>query len=208
MFRTRLFLPFRLQFHFYMDVSFFLQSLARPSRDLTSPHPALMNAIYLAACRILGGRYAAFEPYFLQATRKDLAEALRDADRLTHFMWASVILGAYYEMSHRTTESYATISSCATFALACGLDCVAPGYTSRAANHPILPPATSLEEAKDRVNLAHAIYIVDRSLSMTSGFPSVFSYHLKADPLPPLLRETTKRSIKSRSVCALTTHAS
>lgn len=167
-----------------MDVPFFLDLYARPSSDLTSPHPALLNAIYLAACRMLGGRYALFEPYFLETARAELIRALQDADRLTHFLWASVIVAAYLEMSNRITEAYATTSSCAAFALACGIDCVSPGDISRAATQPIVPPPINSEEAHDRLNLAHAIYTMDRSLTVIAGLPSVFSFRLslRAEP--------------------------
>lgn len=158
-----------------MDIAHFFDALARPPQDPASVHPVLSAAIHLAACRILGGRYSAFEPYFLEQARAYLSESLEHADRLTHFMWASVIMGSYLEMSCRLNESYVAISSVAQFALACGLDCTKLGESTRAAQYPILPPPATLDEATDHAHLAHAVYMVDRSLAVISGLPSVFA---------------------------------
>lgn len=67
-----------------------------------------------------------------------------------------------------------TITTCAQFALACGLDEVCAGYSMGVPEYPLLPAPSSAEEAKDRINLSHAVYMLDRSLAMICGFPSVF----------------------------------
>lgn len=157
-----------------MDPPLFLNALSRPSTDPKSLHPALLSAIYLAACHILSFKYSALEPFFLNQTRAFLNSSLERANRLTHFMWASVILGSYLEMSCRLAESYATVSSCASFALACGLDCFGAEGSLRTAQFPILPPAENPDEEADRAHLVQAIYMMDRSLAIISGFPSVF----------------------------------
>lgn len=170
---ARLFLPFRFQFHFYMNLPHFFDALSRPSNDPNSLHPSLLNAIYLGACHVIGFDYSSFEPFFLDRTRASLNLSLECANRLTHFMWASVILGSYFEMTGRLTESYAVVSPCASFALAGGLDCV--NGPSRAVQFPILPPAEDAAEEEDRTRLIQAIYLADRSLALISGFPSTFA---------------------------------
>lgn len=106
-------------------------------------------------------------------------------------MWASVLLGAYFMYENRMTEAYVTISTVARFALGCGLDGTTPeSFLSPNSLHnednmelfgmaelPTLPRPDSLttDEATDRYHLSHAIYMMDRTLSMTTGYPGCFS---------------------------------
>lgn len=108
-----------------------------------------------------------------------MENSLQNLDRLTHFMWANVIIGSFYTNSGRLVEAYAVISSLARFALACGLDGMTnlnqrPESGPNGYEFPLLLPPTSDVEAKDRKLLSHAIYLADRSLSMLSGLPSVY----------------------------------
>lgn len=164
-----------------MDVPRFLQLLALPPDDPDSLHPALLNSTYLAACCLAGGRLATFEPYFVQQTRLHLQQSLAFADRLTHFLWASIILGSYLARVHRLRESYAVISSASRFALACGLDGsndeTAADNTDPDTGQYLLPPPKDYTEAIERIRLAHSIYLTDRSLAMLSGYPSAFVFN-------------------------------
>jgi hypothetical protein len=54
-----------------------------------------------------------------------------------------------------------------------------------APDQPLLPPPADEDEEKDRINLAHAIYMADRSLAMISGYPSVFSTSSAVLDRPP-----------------------
>lgn len=106
-------------------------------------------------------------------------------------MWGSILLGAFFIYENRITEAYATISTVARFALGCGLDGTTPGSflspnsqsaSFRAesvyvAEFPLLPHPDLLtrDEARDRYHLSHAIYMMDRTLTMTAGYPGCFS---------------------------------
>lgn len=163
-----------------MDVPRFLQLLTLPPDDPDSLHPALLNSTYLAACCLAGGRLAAFEPYFVDQTRHHLQQSLAFADRLTHFLWASIILGSYLARVHRLRESYVVISSASRFALACGLDGSndeTAGETEPDTGQWLLPPPKDYTEAIERIRLAHSIYLTDRSLAMLSGYPSAFVFN-------------------------------
>lgn len=177
-----------------MDVSRFLDLLALPQSHPESIHPCLLNACYLVACCLAGGSFAALEPVFVERTRHHLHQSLAYADRLTHFLWASIILGSYFARVRRLQESYAVISSAARFALACGLDGSEPGpldvnspgspqssssYFSDGSdnNRFLLGPPKDHAEALERVRLAHSIYLTDRSLAMLSGYPSAFVFN-------------------------------
>lgn len=185
--RVGLFLPYRSQFQFFMDVSRFLELLALPPESPDSIHPSLLNSIYLAACCLAGGQLTKFEPLFVERTRHWLQQSLAFADRLTHFLWASIVLGSYLARVHRLQESYAIISSASRFALACGLDGsgldeldyssdgLAGG--SDGTDKWLLRPPKDYTEVLERIRLAHSIYLTDRSLAMLSGFPSAFVFN-------------------------------
>lgn len=101
-----------------------------------------------------------------------MAEALRTADRLTHFLWASCILGTFFALENRMNEAYVTVSSCVKLALACGLDVFHSHKVDQLVQHPLLlPPAADLADSIDRIELSRAIYILDRTLAMISGTP-------------------------------------
>ena len=158
-----------------MDLSYFFDQLSRPSNDPQSIHPALLNAMFLSACCVAGGRLGLFKRHFMDQTRATLQKSLKDADRLMHFLWASVVYGSFLTNTAHLKEAYAIISACARFAVACGLDGITVLNQMSAPEYPLLPPPNNEDETKDRINLAHAIYMADRSLAMISGYPSVFS---------------------------------
>lgn len=173
--RVRLFLPFRTAFHYYGDPRVLSVAVTRSPEDPRSLHPAFLNAIYLSTCWIVGGELDPLKDYFLAQTRLHMGRALETVDRLTHFLWASLILGTFLALEGRTNEAYVTVSTCVEFALACGLDVVHYRNTPPPAQEPLLPPPFDEDDAIDRARLSRAIYILDRTLAMVSGTPSAFS---------------------------------
>lgn len=211
--RIRLFIPFRRYVHFQMDLSYLFDSLAQPfqcysSSSLSSPvslcpspisscsshaqpiHPCLLNAIYLAGSCFTGSSLATrLAPYFLSQTQKCLYASLQDADRLTHFLWASVILSTCQICIGRLNEAFGGVSSAAGIATACGLDlvwstsseyspagdAVSPERRDRDLESScLLSRAIHQDEIEDRKSLACAVFMVDRTLSLTWGFPTSF----------------------------------
>lgn len=152
-----------------------LPTLLLPPEDPRSPHPALLNAIYLATCWIVGREFDFLKPYFLAQTRYHMAKALETGDRLMHFLWANLILGNFLTLEGRTNEAYVTISSCIEFALACGLDVVHYRNAIPPAPTTILPPPVDIDDEIDRGRFSLVIYLLDRTLSMITGTPSAFS---------------------------------
>lgn len=160
-----------------MEFAHFFYRLTRPAEDPMSFHPAFLNAIYANACFFEGDELAAFAPYFARQTQYYLHESLAYADRLTDFMWASVMLGSYMIGIHSLDEAYAVVSACVRFALACGLDGAVPvtgDDSSPRPQIPLLDPPLDNEEARNRMHLSRAIYSLDRTLVMIAGFPSAF----------------------------------
>lgn len=157
-----------------MDIPTFRSALVKPPEDPSSIHPALLNAIYCASCCLVGGLSFKCKDYFLRETFRQLHLSLQNVDRLTHFLWASVIIGSYLTNICRLAEAYVVISACARFAIACGLDGVTDINRSSTPQYPLLPPPSNEAEVKDRIQLSRAIYMADRALSMLSGFPSVY----------------------------------
>ncbi|KAF8317643.1 hypothetical protein DL93DRAFT_513808 [Clavulina sp. PMI_390] len=173
-----LFLPHRSRFHFFMDTSYFLHSLSLPSSHPESIHPCLRYACYLAACIMTGGRLASLQPYMLARTRHFLNQSLMFADRLPHFLWASMILASYMiGRMRRLEEAFAIVSSAARLASACGL--TRNPHTSREDDY-LLPPAKDDAEAEDRIRLARGIYLTDQILATVSRFYPTFPYNGEA----------------------------
>ncbi|KAF8323961.1 hypothetical protein DL93DRAFT_60450 [Clavulina sp. PMI_390] len=122
---------------------------------------------------MIGNRFAQHHPYFLAQTRYHLDQALMHVDRITHFLWASVVLACYFGGRRRVIESFVVVSSAARLAATCGLDynpnmdgedeCLPSSY--------LLPPPRHTTEAADRIRLAHSIYLCDLSLVTLYSYP-------------------------------------
>ncbi|KAF8305886.1 hypothetical protein DL93DRAFT_2232859 [Clavulina sp. PMI_390] len=168
-----LFLRYRTYFFFLMDPTYFLQHFLLPSSDPISMHPCLLNACYLGACIVGGKAYSHLEPFFLRRTRYFLQQSLMFVDRITHFLWSSVILGAYFARTRRMEECIAVGSAAAQLASACHLRLIhnAP-YTP--ATESLLPPPKHEMEVLDRNCLSYSIYIIDQSLAMLFAVPATF----------------------------------
>ncbi|KAF8317630.1 hypothetical protein DL93DRAFT_2165489 [Clavulina sp. PMI_390] len=144
---------------------------------------------------MVGGDLNSLQPYMLARTRDFLNESLALADRLPHFLWASMILGSYLGRMRRVEEGFVVISSAARLASACGLT------RDPAANieydYLLSPPKDGLEIA-ERVRLAHSIYITDQVLSTLSGLRATYAYDGRGYEIPEEGRRET--SITSPSI--------
>lgn len=192
-----------------MNIPYFFNRVTRPPGDPSRIHPALLNAIYASACCVAGGRLSSLKEYFKDQTRYYLQKALEGVDRLTHFLWASVVFGSFLTNVGHLKEAYAVLSSCAKFAVACGLDGITHLNSISDVEYRLLPPPADEDELADRVNLSHAIYMADRSLAMISGYPSVFSTSsvvLDRFPLSPDLStpDEPNRSFESATKVSFT----
>ncbi|KAF8317645.1 hypothetical protein DL93DRAFT_515639 [Clavulina sp. PMI_390] len=169
-----LFLPHRGRFHFITDVPHFLRSLSLPPSHPESIHPCLRYACYFAACSMTGGRLGLLQPYMLARARHFLDKSLMFADRLTHFLWASMILASdLVARKRRLEEGFAIISSAARLAYACGL---ARNPATEANHDYLLPPPKDKAEAEERSRLTRSIYLTDQVLATVSGFRPTFAY--------------------------------
>ncbi|KAF8312235.1 hypothetical protein DL93DRAFT_1326573 [Clavulina sp. PMI_390] len=172
-----LFLPYHQHFYFFADISRFLERISLPPSHPDSIHPCLLNACYLGACVVVGNPLASLQPFFIKRTQHFLSQALMHADRITHFLWASMVLGNCLARSRRMEEWYAVVSAAAQFASACGLGL--PYCTDEAAQNvgeTLLPRPHDEIEALDRIGLAHSIYITDQSMRTLTEFSSHFPF--------------------------------
>ncbi|KAF8312244.1 hypothetical protein DL93DRAFT_2082363 [Clavulina sp. PMI_390] len=171
-----LFLPYRRYYYFFLDTSRFLECVSLPPSHPESIHPCLLNACYLGASLLYGEAFSFLQPLFLKRTRYFLNQALMWSDRLTHFLWASIILGCYFARLRRMGECFAVVSAATQLASACGLrptqrpdggtaDEVLP-------DEALLPPPKDAVEATDRIWLAYSIYVADQSLTTVTAFPA------------------------------------
>ncbi|KAF8322027.1 hypothetical protein DL93DRAFT_2223639 [Clavulina sp. PMI_390] len=174
------FLPYRAYFFFFMDVTYFRRCLSLPPCHPDAIHPCLLNACYLGACSWSGGRWTYLEPYFVNRTRYFLNQSLMYADRISHFLWASVLLGCYFTKERRLAECLAVVGSATRFAMACGLDLpstpTSDGASPSSGSESLLPPPKNSDEAIDRTRLAYSIYIADQALPTMCGCPSTLPY--------------------------------
>ncbi|KAF8309024.1 hypothetical protein DL93DRAFT_1796444 [Clavulina sp. PMI_390] len=197
-----LFLPQRSQYYFLQDASYFRTCLSLPSSHPDSIHPCLLNACYLGACTSNGGdSLAQFKPFFLRRTRHFLDRSLACADRITHFLWASLILAIFFAREHRLEESLVVSGATIRFALACGLEL--PGRSTQGNNdsYPInylLPPPMQKNESEDRIRLTFAIYSASQAFRLLCGSIPII---LDENDWPPILRDT---SLKRQDGMALT----
>ncbi|KAF8309881.1 hypothetical protein DL93DRAFT_1684808 [Clavulina sp. PMI_390] len=189
----RLFLPYRSQFYFFMDVPYFLDRLSLPPSHPGSIHPCLLHACYLAACESSGGVLASLQPFFVQRTRHFLDQSLMHADRITHFLWASVILGCNLSRRRRLDEAYAVLSSASLLLSASGRTEVDSPLTER-----LLPPPKDELEAIDGIRLAYSVYLANQTLSVLAGFPGTFQYDDKW-ALPSSQREIVRNGSSKTS---------
>ena len=104
-----------------MRVPTLLHCIHYPPSHPDAIHPGLLNAIFLAACHIVGGKATAFESIFLARAREYIAHSLSHADRLLHFMWANIILSLYFGRRSQFRAALSIGDTTMTFAIACGL---------------------------------------------------------------------------------------
>ncbi|KAF8309040.1 hypothetical protein DL93DRAFT_1799909 [Clavulina sp. PMI_390] len=186
-----LFLPFRSHYYFLIDISHFTRRLSLSPSHPESIHPCLINACYLAACASNGGSLRSFIPHFLKRTQHFLQQSLMHADRITQFLWASVIVAVFFGRERRIVEAMVTAGAAIRFALACGLGL--PG-TSMSVNDGsstseyLLPPPKDKAEADDRTRLAHSIYVAIQAFPQVSGQPSTIPFE---DRWSPISREAS-----------------
>ncbi|KAF8311394.1 hypothetical protein DL93DRAFT_1484159 [Clavulina sp. PMI_390] len=169
-----------------MPIPNFLHCLSLPPSHPASIHPCLRNACHLVACSIIGGRWAALEPYFAKRTRRFLDEALMLASRkhIAHFLWATVLLASYLARARRVEESYVLISSASHLLGAAGLSSthnpeIEHDYIP---DQFLLPAATTEAEALERGWLAQSVFMTDRALSVLTGYPGTFVSNMRWMP--------------------------
>ncbi|KAF8309023.1 hypothetical protein DL93DRAFT_2170662 [Clavulina sp. PMI_390] len=168
-----------------------MASLSLPASHPNSIHPCLLNACYLGACASNGGSLLTpFKPYFLLRTRQFLEHSLTFADRITDFLWASLILAVFYARERRLVECLTVAEGLVRLALACGLEF--PGHSVEEDNsaYPVkylLPPPNDHSESDDRVRLTYSIYVGSQAYTLLCEYPPILS----CDEVwpPPILQE-------------------
>ncbi|KAF8304935.1 hypothetical protein DL93DRAFT_2172874 [Clavulina sp. PMI_390] len=175
-----LFLPYRAHYYFFMDVPHLLHCVSLPPSHPDAIHPCLLNACYLGACASSGGTLTSLEPYFIRRTRYFLDQSLKHADRITHFLWASIILTCYFAKARRLDESFAVANAATHFAYACGLspsgDPTFNGTKDFDVAGYLLPPPKDETEAINRIRLAHSLYLLDQTAPILGGVSTSFPY--------------------------------
>lgn len=116
----------------------------------------------------------AYESIFLSRTRTHLEQSLGLADRLPHFMWASVILACHYGHTGRVLESYNTMSATVRFAIGCGLH----QHGIDGSESIELAPEDNIE-CEDPSSLWYAIYLTDAAITSGTGLPTALPQEVR-----------------------------
>lgn len=198
-----LFLPHRNKCALELHIPKFLASLCLPSTSEHSPHPALVDAMCLAACAL--SRKPAFrrhEPYLLSQTRKHLAESLAQADRLFDFVRASAILARYLTFRGRHLEGYSTISTCAQFAIACRLHKITSRVWTESSlwslsQGSLLAPPMDSVELGERINGFWQVFVLERAFTSPTGLSSAF-----VDDVSTILSRSAIATISNSTRCS------
>ena len=111
MFSLMIFLLRRDELDFELCIPRLERRMLLPATDPEALHPSLINAICLGACVCTGADFFFYEKVFRDRTREYLDAALGAADRMEHFMWASVILGWYWIRGGEDLPAHATATS-------------------------------------------------------------------------------------------------
>lgn len=122
-----------------------LERAVLPPASPHAIHPGLLSAIYLAACSIAEGVLSQHVEYFLEETQVQLQRSLALADRITHFLWGSVLLSTWLARAGHFVKSYVCMVSTVRFALGCGLVGNEAG---------LLPPPSNTDDAIDRIHVS------------------------------------------------------
>ncbi|KIY48258.1 hypothetical protein FISHEDRAFT_73825 [Fistulina hepatica ATCC 64428] len=149
-----------------------------------TPHPALMNAIYLLGCHFSGSSFTSsssvdLEGSLFAAALYEITQALDSSDRLVDIVHASCMLAVYLYDKGRALEAYCHAFSAARLAVALGLHQLRPpDYLSdfsaidRPASSTIpLVAARNRTEQRDRMAAFWQVFMVDRCWSTATGLP-------------------------------------
>ncbi|KDQ12862.1 hypothetical protein BOTBODRAFT_404027 [Botryobasidium botryosum FD-172 SS1] len=172
------FLQYRFQCAFEFHIPRLLASLSLSPEE--GPHPALIDTMCLIACAFSRKRYMRrHEPYILSQARMHLAQSLAQADRLFDFIRASTLLSRYYSFRGRLLEAFTTISTCASFTIACQLHKIKSCVWSKPTPDDIwtkslLPPPADSIELAERIYGFWMVFITERNHTASDKRPSAF----------------------------------
>ena len=133
--------------------------------DPNTPHPALLNAIYLLACFFSESpELNSYEALFLQRARQGVANALEQADRLQHSIQAASLIAMYLHAKGRVLEGYYISCATARFAVGCGLHQIdspvwnGPNHPTSLSAIPLPGMRPLLEPPRDPTELGERIH--------------------------------------------------
>lgn len=194
--RLQIFLPRRLECGFILHLPRFQARLRLPPSDPNTPHPALLNALYLLGCLFSPPELnlEPREPDFLSSTRKYLSSALSQTDRLLDFLMASCLLAWYLAARGRLTESTQVILGAARLAVACGLHKISSRVRGKAGedgSSQLLGPTKEGSDLGERTYTFWTIFSLDRFISMVTELPGAFR-----DDVSPFFHPFSCRTMK------------
>ncbi len=179
--RLDIFFAHRHQCAFDVHIGRFKAALLLPNAH--TPHPSLVDAIYLLACYFSRSPpLTDLEPHFLKRSLRGIADALQYSDRIVHVLQASCLLALYFFWHGRSLEGYYHSSIAARLAVGLGLHQIPSDHFSRAgtqndvpvplnASVPLSPPTDQVEYA-ERIAAFWQIFSVDRAWAVATGLPT------------------------------------
>ncbi|KAL7421553.1 hypothetical protein Q5752_003322 [Cryptotrichosporon argae] len=176
-----------------MHVATFYANLASADPE-AQPHPCLLNAMYLVACRASpSAALREREGQFFWAAYDAMTSAIAGAHHFLDAVRAGTLLGVWLYSAGHYPMAVEVIGKAVSLAVACGLHdipssaYVAPRQRRRIMRrHPVcyLPPAQSQIELAERIYAFWAVYFVEVGACTTQEWPVRIEMERVRTPLP------------------------
>ncbi|KAF7971461.1 hypothetical protein HWV62_21040 [Athelia sp. TMB] len=138
-----------------------------------TPHPSLINAVYLV------GYYFSSSPFFAEAEASMLTEThdaisagIQQSDRLVDVVSASCLLAFYYYVNGQVVEGYRHSFTAVRLAITLGLHQLCTDAYNSSDMYAPIPPVQDIAELRDRIAVFWQVYFLDRAWSVANQLPT------------------------------------
>ncbi|KAF8336464.1 uncharacterized protein EI90DRAFT_178380 [Cantharellus anzutake] len=169
------FFKYSYQFNFPGNEPNFRAAMQFPSSDPRSPHPSLLNAMLLVACRWSNRGTLELETYLSNKAVSELNNSQGDAARLINTVLAASLLCRYSLLVGQLARASYLASSALMFAKSCGLHRLPVHWDDRSPDEGtmfLLPPPQSKSDFCLRISVWWSVYLLDKDVCHVCGIAS------------------------------------